>query len=160
MTEGPFEAKYNLVINEIARKLKEDPRIKEIQPWATVERGSPTEAPRHYPVIYLAEGQITDIVWDTGDALMTVVCAIEIYIQSRTREEGIKMIRNRTLKVFDTLVGTIADRRLDVAGVSLANGENGVKITNCEFGYFSPGENNIVYKAMLEIAINVEVPLT
>lgn len=160
MPDGPFEAKYNLVINEIERKLRDDSRMKVIQPWAKIERGSPTEAPRHFPIIYLAEGQITDIVWDTGDALMTVVIAVEIYIQSRNREEGIREIRNRTLDAFDTLVGTIADRRLDVSGASLADGENGVKVTNCEFGYFSPGENSIVYKAVIELAINVEVPLT
>lgn len=160
MAEGPFEAKYNVVLNEIEKKLRGDSRMKEIQPWASVERGSPTEPPRHYPAIYLAEGQITDISWDTGDALMTVVVNIEIYIQSRNRVDGVKEIRNRALKCFDTMVGTIADRRLDSAGVSLADGENGVKVTNCEFGYFSPGDNNIIYKAVIELAINVEVPLT
>lgn len=157
---GPFESKYNDVMNAIESKLKTDARMKVFQPLMDIQRGSPVDAPQYYPICYISEGTVSDIVWDSHNALMTVGFMLEIYIKSRDKVEGIKEIRQRVLKTFDTLVGTISDRRLEVNGISLADGENGVKIINCDFGHFSPTNNEIVYRGIIEVEINVEVPLT
>lgn len=156
---GVFETAYNSIMDALVNKLKTDARLKEIRPLLDIQRGSPTTEPEPCPVCYVAEGQITDIITTSADSQMTIRCNLEYYVKSRNRVEGVREIRNLTLKLMDVLMGTIADRRLEISNVALADGAEGVRVLSADFGHFSPDDNVIIYRGVLEVAIDVFVDM-
>lgn len=160
MIIGPIEARYEAIMNALMDKLNNDPRIVQLLPRISIQRGSPIDEPHGYPVMHVLEGQITNVTWDTNDVLATILVDLEVNVKSRNSVDGTADIKHRSLKIMDCLIGSINDRLLVTNGVALANGQNNLEVTNCDFGYFAPDDDlNIIYKAIIQLAINVEVPL-
>lgn len=159
MSKGEFEVKYDSIMSKIENKLKTDSRMLELSPWFTIVRGAPADEPIGEPVLFIAEGRISDLIWDTSNAVMTIEVALVYFVKHHGKEEGVRDIRERTLRLFDVLCGTISDRRLEIDGVSYATGEGGVKVVNADFGHFSPDSDSIIYRGVMEVNIEVEVPL-
>lgn len=149
-----FEDTYNNIMDEIERKLREDSRMRDLNPRCAITRGSPTEMPRQYPIIYIAEGKVEHEYADSGTVFFTITFELEVFIKSRDREDGIKDIRTRCLRILDTLSETYDDQLILKDGQVLANGK-GLTVKKCDFGYFVPDSNTIIYKGLVQVDVSV-----